>query len=74
MKVWGGVLKRDKPLLYCELLRKHAKRFGYHPNDVIDYMKSFGYKCFTFREHKLIEINEINDKTEELNFIFEFRA
>ena len=27
-------IKKERPLIYCELLRKHAKRFGYHPNEV----------------------------------------
>lgn len=38
-------LSEYNPLIYCELLRTHASRFGYHPNDVIDYLKKFDYKC-----------------------------
>ena len=64
------VLKQFHPLIYCELLRKHAKRFGYHPNDVIDYMREFGYKCQTVRNGSLIDIASIDDSTEETNFIF----
>ena len=64
------VLRRHHPLVYCELLRKHAKRFGYHPNDVISYMGDYGYKCHTIRDHQLIHINLIDDQTQETNFIF----
>ena len=64
------VLKEFHPLIYCELLRKHAKRFGYHPNDVIAYMREFGYKCKTVRNGSLIDVVSIDELTEETNFIF----
>ncbi len=63
-------LKEYKPLVYCELLRKHAKRFGYHPNEVIEYMSKLGYGCLTMREGKLVDIKEITEETEETNFFF----
>ncbi len=63
-------LSNNKPLVYCELLRKHAKRFGYHPNDVIDYMKGFGYHCATIREGAMVDIGAITDDTSETNFFF----
>ncbi len=64
-------LLRDYPLIYCELLRKHAKRFGYHPNDVIQYMRELGYDCFTIRNHDIVKIESIDENTEEMNFIFD---
>ena len=63
-------LSKYKPLIYCELLRKHASRFGYHPNDVIKFMENFNYKCYTLKNDSLVEINEISDKTVETNFFF----
>ncbi len=63
-------LKEQQPLVYCELLRKHAKRFGYHPNDVIQYMKELNYRCFTMRGGDLAGVSEINEDTEETNFFF----
>ncbi len=63
-------LKKYKPLVYCELLRKHAKRFGYHPNDVIEYMSKLGYACLTMRAGKLIHVDAITEETEETNFFF----
>lgn len=59
-----------KPLVYCELLRKHAKRFGYHPNDAIDYMNDLGYSCNIINNGSLKRINTIDEKTIETNFIF----
>lgn len=65
-----NTLKMYQPLVYCELLRIHASRFGYHPNEVIDYMKKFNYKCHTMRNEKLIQIDEIDEETQETNFVF----
>lgn len=63
-------LTKYHPLVYCELLRIHASRFGYHPNDVIDYMKKFDYKCYTMRNDILTPIDEIDEETTETNFFF----
>jgi FkbM family methyltransferase len=63
-------LEAENPLVYCELLRKHAKRFGYHPNDVIKFMLDLGYHCYTMRNSELIAIDTIDDNTIETNFFF----
>lgn len=65
-----NTLKTYRPLVYSELLRKHCKRFGYHPNEVIAYMREFDYNCFTIHNGCITEIAEINDDTEETNFFF----
>ena len=68
----GGadVLSKCKPIVYAEMLRKHAARFGYHPNDTIAYMKSLGYGCFVLREGKLAQFDFMDDNTLETNFFF----
>lgn len=68
----GGadVLSQYKPTVYVEMLRKHAARFGYHPNDIIAYMKSLGYGCFVLREGKLAQFDFMDDNTLETNFFF----
>ena len=63
-------LKKYRPLVYCELLRKHAKRFGYHPNDVIALMKALGYECRTIIGKEMTDVKEISENTEETNFFF----
>lgn len=63
-------LIRWKPLVYCEMLRKHAKRFGYHPNDIIHYMANLGYSCFTFRDHNLVPFYSMDENTQESNYFF----
>ncbi len=63
-------LSKYKPLVYCELLRKHSARFGYHPNEVIDYMAEFGYKCYVMKDKELVQIDKITEETVETNFFF----
>ena len=63
-------LARFQPLVYTELLRKHAKRFGYHPNDVIAFMKGFGYRCAAMKDGKLQRIETITEETIQTNFFF----
>lgn len=64
------MLEASHPIVYAEMLRKHAKRFGYHPNEIISYMKDLGYRCTTFRDHRLVELVEMTDETQEVNFFF----
>ena len=42
------VLSDNKPLVFCEMLRKWCKKFKYNPNQIILFLKKFGYKCFIF--------------------------
>ena len=65
-----NTLLNYKPFVYTELLRKHAKRFGYHPNDVISYMQTFGYDCAAMQDGKLKRILAIDDETVQTNFFF----
>lgn len=68
----GGraILKKYHPVVYCEMLRKHAARFGYHPNEIIEYMKSLDYKCYTLHDGRLIPFTEMTEDTVETNFFF----
>jgi len=40
------ILSKNKPIVFCEMLRKWTKKFKYHPNQIIFLFKEFGYKCF----------------------------
>lgn len=67
----GGknTIKLCHPIIMCEMLRKWTKEFGYHPNDIIKFLKQFDYKCYAMGR-KLKLITEITDDTEETNFLF----
>jgi len=62
-------LTENSPIVQCEMMRKWTKRFGYHPNDIIKFMKDLGYKCYALGL-KMRPIKKVTDKTEETNFVF----
>jgi FkbM family methyltransferase len=68
----GGrkTLMQHKPLLFMELLRKWAKPFGYHPNDVIALLGEDGYRCYSHKAGKLTRFIEMTDESIETNFFF----
>lgn len=52
------------------MLRKHAKRFGYHPNDLIEWMKGLDYECSTFHDYVFTKFEYMTDDTKETNCFF----
>lgn len=68
----GGIesLKRNKPIIFTEMLRKWSKKFNYHPNTIIDLLFGIGYRCFTAKEDKLVEFFKMDENTMETNFFF----
>ncbi len=67
----GGMnIKKHKPIIFCEMLRKWTKKFDYHPNDIINLLKSFGYVCYAIKENIIEKIYKITDDTIETNFLF----
>ncbi|QPI86185.1 FkbM family methyltransferase [Rhodobacterales bacterium HKCCA1288] len=64
------LIKRDRPVLVVELLRKWSIQFGYHPQQVVDMLKKLKYLAFAIGEDRNYEIDEINDDTQETNFLF----
>jgi hypothetical protein len=63
-------LRHQHPIIQCEMLRKWAKRFKYHPNDIIAFLSRFGYQCYVLRSGKLCRFHAMTDETEERNFFF----
>jgi FkbM family methyltransferase len=68
----GGIdsMKKHKPVIFAELLRKWAAKFDYQPNEVIRLLRDIGYHCFTVKDGKLSLLFEMDDKTMETNFFF----
>ena len=63
-------IKKWKPIIFTEMLRKWSAKFDYHPNEIIEFLKNKGYLCFFTKNHKLVEIKEIYENTIETNFFF----
>lgn len=68
----GGLetLKRYKPVIFTEMLRKWSKKFGYHPNDIINLLAGLGYVCYGYVNNKIKKINSVSVDLETTNFFF----
>lgn len=68
----GGLqtLKKQKPIVFSEILRKWSSKFNYNPNEIIKLFASIGYRCFTAHEGKLLEFKNMDESTLETNFYF----
>jgi FkbM family methyltransferase len=75
------VLLKDKPIVFCEMLRKWSKKYKYHPNEIILLFKKYGYGCFKIckfikqenlglKKFRLKQIKKITNTTKETNFFF----
>ena len=66
-----NVLQDSQPIIFCEMLRMHAKKFNFHPNETILLLENYGYKCFSrSKNNKFEEIKEMTEETEETNYFF----
>ena len=65
-----STLEHHHPIVFTELLRKWTKPFGYHPNDVISYLKDFGYKCFGISSAGVRQMIIVSEETIETNYVF----
>lgn len=65
-----SVLRRDRPTILLEMLRKWAAAFAYHPNDIIEWMKPLGYVCAAISERSVSRVLAVTDTTIETNFLF----
>lgn len=63
-------IRKDKPIIFTEMLRKWARKFNYHPNQTIKLLKDLGYQCFILCNGRLKEIYEMEENTVETNFFF----
>jgi polyisoprenyl-phosphate glycosyltransferase len=64
------VIERDKPIFFLEMLRKWARQFDYHPNDIIHLLAASGYRCWAVGDHALREIDAVDEGTPETNYLF----
>lgn len=65
-----GTLADHAPVLFAEVLRKWAKPFGYHPNDLIGYLGTLGYRCFAVGAGTVRTLTEVTEETPETNYAF----
>lgn len=69
----GGreIITKNRPIIFSEMLRKWAAKFGYTPNDIIGFMKKLGYGCYVITQgEKLRECPLVDEDTVETNYFF----
>jgi len=68
----GGMetIRKYRPIIFSELLRKWAKKFNYHPNDVIKLLSAVEYDCYAVNQGKIQKIEKVTEETVETNFLF----
>lgn len=69
----GGIelIKKSKPIIFSEILRKWSAKFGYHPNDIIHLLSTIGYECFVIGETgNLKKFGLVDEETIETNYFF----
>ncbi len=64
------VLTTQRPIVFCEMLRKLARPFGYHPNEIIGLMAGHGYGCYRAVADRLVPFSLMDENTVETNFYF----
>lgn len=63
-------LTKFTPIIFTEMLRKWTAKFGYHPNDIIDFLAQFGYQCLVGSDMNLAPFTKVDDQTVETNYFF----
>ncbi len=63
-------LKKDKPIIYSEMLRKWSKKFNYHPDDIIKLLSDIGYHCYGYINNKIEKIDCVFPELKTTNFFF----
>lgn len=69
----GGIesIKKYKPIIMSEMLRKWSAKFDYHPNDIIQLFKNIGYECYVIDgDNRLRRFDYVDEKTVETNYFF----
>lgn len=68
----GGeqTLRRHRPVVFAELLRKWSKPFGYHPNDMLAFFRGMGYDAVAVGSCGVRRIELVDDETPETNYAF----
>lgn len=68
----GGIdaIKKNKPIVFSEMLRKWTSKFNYHPNDIIQFFTELGYGCYTLKNNSLQKFSKVDENTLETNYFF----
>jgi len=63
-------IKKYRPVLFIEILRKWSHEFGYHPNDILSFLRELGYCCWGIAGTELVSHTEVDEHTVATNYLF----
>jgi FkbM family methyltransferase len=63
-------IETQQPTILLEMLRKWAQAFGYHPNDMIEWLRARGYVCGAIADGSVLQVESVTDETPQTNFLF----
>ena len=63
-----NVLKRDRPVVVCEVEERHTIRYGYTPEDFFASLKASGYRPFRYFNGVLLPVD--GPDSLENNYVF----
>jgi FkbM family methyltransferase len=68
----GGseTIRRTRPVLFVEMLRKWTAKYGYHPNEIIGLLAEAGYCCYAVHRGSLHPFDRMDESTVATNFFF----
>lgn len=69
----GGreIIKKSRPIVISEMLRKWTAKFEYHPNDIINFFDDLNYTCIALnRDGSKRILLEVDENTVETNYLF----
>lgn len=64
------ILKKFKPILIVEFSNKTAEAFGYHPNDIYDFLTTLGYTIYNYKRGQLMRQDKKDFYEEDLYCIW----
>lgn len=72
----GGLetIRKYKPVIFLEMLRKWSKKFNYSPNEIIKILKELGYNCYFAKDNRLVGFEKMDESTIQTNFFFLHRV
>lgn len=65
-----ATLAGHRPVVFTEMLRKWAAKFGYHPDAILDLFSGLGYRCYFAEGGTLVELHRMTEDVTATNFFF----
>ena len=68
----GGMetIRQHRPVIFAEMLRKWARKYDYHPNDIINMLSDEQYDCYVIHKGRLKRFLLVTEETVETNYLF----